>query len=320
MLSSKNRPIPSRKTTHLINAYWLALRPHQWTKNLIVFAAPLFAFDITLGAFLSCLMAFGLFCATSSSFYLLNDIFDVQADRQHPVKCKRPIAAGLIPIPIAFSMALVLLVGAIAIAWCFSKWLGLILICYALLQVAYNLRLKQMVFLDVMAIAAGFVLRAGAGAVATGIVLSSWFLLCTAMLALFLGIEKRKAELRLAEVKGKTTRTVLKHYSLSLLSRMEYTVTTGTILTYSLWSSGPQVQGASTPWMMLTIPFVLYGVFRYQLLSDPGVITIDVTSEHTMKTERPDEILLKDVPVLMTVIGWVLAVFVILLLKRQGVI
>ncbi|HEY9711301.1 MAG TPA: decaprenyl-phosphate phosphoribosyltransferase, partial [Oculatellaceae cyanobacterium] len=255
-----------------LSFYLAALRPRQWTKNLIVFAAPLFAFSINLPSFLGSLLAFVLFCCTSSSFYLFNDIADVESDRQHPIKCKRPIAAGKISIPNAIGIAVVLLAGAIVIGWLQSPNLGATLICYALLQTAYNLRLKRTVILDIVAIATGFILRAYAGAAATEIVVSPWFLLCTAMLALFLGVEKRKAELRLSKIRGGKTRSVLKRYSLPLLTRMESTVTTGAVITYALWSSGPQVSGAPTSWMLLTLPFVLYGIFRYQLLSDPQEI------------------------------------------------
>jgi len=304
------------------NPYLAALRPRQWTKNLIVFAAPLFSLSLSVSTLLGGLLAFGLFCCASSSFYLINDIADVESDRKHPVKCKRPIAAGLISVPVAIAMAVVLLGGSLLIAWLFDRGLGIVITCYALLQVAYNLKLKHTVILDVVAIATGFVLRAYGGAAATNVVLSSWFLLCTGMLALFLGIEKRKAELRLAELKGGTVRAVLGRYSQALLGRMENTVTTGAILTYAIWSSGPNVNGATTAWMMLTLPFVIYGIFRYQLLSDPQEIArrADLGSEKGGRTERPEEILLTDQPILLTVIGWVLTTIIILTLKRQGII
>jgi 4-hydroxybenzoate polyprenyltransferase len=299
-----------------------ALRPRQWTKNLVVFAAPLFAFSINLQSFLSTLFAFILFCSASSGFYLINDIADVAADRQHPVKCKRPIASGLVRIPVAIGMALILLGGALSISWWRSPQLGAAITGYAILQVAYNLKLKRLVILDVIAIASGFVLRAFGGAAATNIVLSAWFLLCTAMLALFLGIEKRKAELRLAQIQGTKLRAVLKRYSLPLLGRMESVVTTGTVLAYALWSAGPALRGASTPWMLLTLPFVLYGIFRYQLLSDPQEISHeeDENLEKGGRTERPEEVLLKDKGILFTVIGWICTCFVILWLKNQGII
>ena len=302
--------------------YIAALRPRQWTKNLVVFAAPLFGFSINLQSLLGGLLAFLLFCCASSSFYLINDIADVESDRQHPVKCKRPIAAGLVSIPVASGMALVLLGSSVAVGWLRSPALGATIIAYAVLQVAYNLRLKRMVILDIGAIATGFVLRAYAGAAATYIVLSPWFVLCTAMLALFLAIEKRKAELRLAQSKGAKPRAVLKRYSLPLLSRMENVVTTGTVVCYALWSSGPVVRGASTSLMLLTLPFVLYGIFRYQLLSDPQQIASykDNEVEQGGRSERPEEILLKDLPILFTVIGWVISCFTILWLRHQQLI
>lgn len=319
-LLKKTLPDIAASPTRL--SYVAALRPRQWTKNLVVFAAPLFAFSINLQSFLGSLLAFVLFCSASSSFYLLNDIADVESDRQHPVKCQRPIAAGLVSIPVALGMALVLLGSALTIGWLRSPSLGATLIGYALLQIAYNLRLKRTVILDIVAIASGFVLRAYAGAAATGIILSPWFLLCTAMLALFLGVEKRKAELRLTAIRGGKTRAVLKRYSLPLLTRMENIVTTGAVMTYAIWSSGPQVSGASTPFMLLTLPFVLYGIFRYQLLSDPEEIArrSDTGLEQGGTSERPEEILITDLPILITVLGWILTTFVILLLKNQGVI
>jgi 4-hydroxybenzoate polyprenyltransferase len=299
-----------------------ALRPRQWTKNLVVFAAPLFAFSINLQSFLVSLLAFTLFCCASSGFYLINDIADVESDRQHPVKCHRPIAAGLVSIPVAWGMALVLLGSAFSLGWLQSPALGATITAYAVLQLAYNLRLKRMVILDIGAIATGFVLRAYAGFAATGVVLSYWFLLCTAMLALFLAVEKRKAELRLSKITGGKTRAILKRYSLSLLTRMENIVTTGSVMTYAIWSSGPQVRGASTPWMLLTLPFVLYGIFRYQLLSDPENIErrSDTEVEAGGRSERPEEVLLTDKPILFTVVAWILTVFGLLWLKHRGLI
>lgn len=302
--------------------YLKALRPRQWTKNLIVFAAPLFAFTINLQSLLGSLLAFALFCGASSSFYLINDIVDVEADRQHPVKSQRPIASGLVSIPLGTGMAVLLLGSVLTLSWLRNPRLGATITAYALLQVAYNLRLKRIVILDIGAIATGFVLRALGGAAATGVVLSSWFLLCTAMLALFLGIEKRKAELRLTQLKGSKPRSVLKRYSLPMLTRMENVVTSSTVVTYALWSSGPYMRGASTSWMLLTLPFLLYGIFRYQLLSDPQEISLNSDSkiEQGGSSERPEEVLLKDVPILLTVIGWVLTCFTILWLKQEALI
>jgi decaprenyl-phosphate phosphoribosyltransferase len=293
-----------------------AIRYRQWTKNLIVFAAPLFAFKLNLPTILASLLTFVLFCGVSSSFYLINDIADVKADRQHPVKCKRPIASGIISVPLAATLASVLLGVALIGSWLLDPRARIAIVAYALLQVGYNFGLKRTAIVDIGAIATGFVIRAYAGAAATGIILSPWFLLCTGMLALFLGIEKRKAELRTVAAKGGTTRAVLKDYSLPLLTRMESIVTPTTVMSYALWSFGPQLQGASTRWMILTLPFVLYGIFRYQLLSDPK----ENLSETQQKSERPEEILLTDLPMAIAVLGWVATVFAILLVKHHGVI
>jgi 4-hydroxybenzoate polyprenyltransferase len=301
------------------------LRPRQWTKNLIVFAAPLFGFSINWPSFFGSLLAFVLFCCASSSFYLINDIADVESDRRHPVKCKRPIASGAVSIPVAIALAVILLGIALSVGWWRSPNLGLTILGYAVLQTAYNLRLKRTVILDIVAIATGFVLRAYAGAAATDIVLSPGFLLCTAMLALFLGIEKRKAELRLFTVlspQGGKMRAVLKRYSLPLLHRMESVVTTGAVISYALWSAGPALQGASTPWMLITLPLVVYGIFRYQLIGDPEEISRrhDIGLEKGGKSERPEEVLLTDKPILLTVIVWIITVFTILFLENQGII
>ena len=305
--------------------YLAALRPRQWTKNLVVFAAPLFAFSIDWSTFFASLLAFILFCCASSSFYLINDLVDVESDRRHPVKCHRPIASGAVSVPAATAMAILLLATSLAVGWGKSVNLGLTLSAYTLLQIAYNFRLKRTVILDIIAIATGFVLRASSGAAAANIVLSPWFLLCTAMLALFLGIEKRKAELRLFTMlasEGGKMRSVLKRYSLPLLNRMESVVTTGAVIAYALWSAGPTLNGASTPWMFVTLPFVLYGIFRYQLISDPEEIARRSSNvgEAGGRSERPEEVLLTDKPILLTVILWIVTIFLILWLKLQGFI
>ncbi|MFH7241507.1 MAG: decaprenyl-phosphate phosphoribosyltransferase [Spirulina sp.] len=308
-----------KKAKKTILPYFLALRPRQWTKNLVIFAAPLFSFSLDLTSWLYSLFAFILFCGLSGSFYLVNDSLDVEADRQHPTKCKRPIAAGLVSVPEAIFMAIFLMVGTIVLGWRHEPMLGTTLIMYAVLQIAYNLKLKHTVILDVVAISLGFVLRAYAGAAASGVSLSSWFLLCTAMLALFLGVEKRKAELRLSQMKGGKSRKVLYRYSLPLLARMEGAVTTGAIMCYALWSSGPTVGGSPTPWMMLTLPFVLYGIFRYQLLSDPDEIARRTNgTDHGGQSERPEEVLLSDRPILLTVASWAATAGIILYLYNQG--
>jgi decaprenyl-phosphate phosphoribosyltransferase len=324
------RTFPSLKGISIadIKPYVTALRPHHWSKNLIVFAAPLFDFNFSLEATVNSVAAFCFFCAVSSSFYLFNDIVDVESDRRHPVKCNRPIAAGLVPVSVATGMALSLLGGSIIWGLHWSLPLGLTLISYAVLQLAYNLKLKRVVLLDILVIASGFVLRALAGAVATGVALSVWFLVCTAMLALFLAIEKRKAELR----HSGGTRAVLKRYSPSLLLRLENSATTGTLMSYALWSTGIPIHATTTtPWMMLTFPFVLYGIFRYQLLSDPqesrqmdgAWMASEITFQERAskeRTERPEDVLLSDMPLLLTLVAWGVTAFTIMWLDHHGLI
>jgi decaprenyl-phosphate phosphoribosyltransferase len=300
----------------------IAMRPRQWTKNLIVFAAVLFAFRLEPQPWISSMVAFCLFCCLSSGFYLLNDVADVEADRLHPVKCKRPIAAGLVPVSVAITIAIFLLAGSLGLGLWYSAGLGLILSAYAAMQIAYNLKLKRTVILDVLAIAMGFVLRACAGGAAASIALSPWFLLCTAMLALFLGVEKRKAELRLCEKRGIPARKVLERYSLDLLTRMESVVTTSALVCYALWASGPVVKGASTVWMMFSLPFVLYGIFRYQLLSDPQETTRRSQNggDSEEQAERPEEVLINDRGILLTVFAWGISCLTILWLSHAGIL
>jgi decaprenyl-phosphate phosphoribosyltransferase len=309
----------TEKTTFKI--FLKALRVRQWTKNLIVFSAPLFAFNLGYDTLLRCSSALWCFCLLSSSFYLINDILDINSDRSHPVKRLRPIASGSIKLYTAKITAFGLATLSLLFGFGLSFNLGCLLVAYALLQILYNLKLKRVVILDVIVIAAGFVLRAYGGATATSVTLSPWFLLCTAMLAMFLGIEKRKAELRIAELRG-STRAVLRRYSLGLLNRMESTVSNGAVISYAIWSSGPGVNGASTSWMLITLPHVLYGVFRYQLLSDPQEIARNKNAGNHQggKTESPEEILLTDKPMLLTVLGWILTVLTVLILKRWQLI
>ncbi len=296
-----------------------AMRPRQWTKNLIVFSAPLFAFHVDVPTALAALGAFALLCCASSGFYLINDVADLEADRRHPVKRHRAIASGRVSVPLAIALAVALLGVALAGGWLTSAALGVAISAYVVLQVAYNAILKRTVLVDIMAIATGFVLRAYAGAAAADVAVSPWFLTCTALLALFLGIEKRKAELRFLGTDSRTTRAVLGEYSLPLLVRMENTVTAGAVITYTIWASGPQVRGAPTPWMLVTIPFVLYGVFRYQMLSTPDdAPRPDATDRRGVRAERPEEVLLTDPPILINALAWALTSFLVLLLQREG--
>jgi decaprenyl-phosphate phosphoribosyltransferase len=290
-----------------LHAIVVACRPRQWPKNLLVFAAPLFAFGFEAEVWLPASGALVAFCVMSSAIYLLNDCLDVEADRAHPSKRNRPIAAGLLSVPLARSTAAFLAVlGIILAAWVAPALAGLILL-YGVIQVGYCLLLKRLPLLDLFCIASGFLLRAIAGAVAAMLPASPWFLLTVGLLALFLAIEKRKAELRVAQDRGVITRKVLERYSLPLLLRLESTVATSAFITYSLWAAGPALRGAPTSWMLLTVPFVLVGIFRYQLLSDPEEALRRRSGATERSSEKPEEILLGDRGIQLTLMGWLLA-------------
>lgn len=281
-----------------------ACRPRQWTKNLLVFAGPLFTFRFESQIWLAATAALLAFCLISSAIYLVNDCLDVEADRAHPSKCRRPIAAGLLSVPTALGTAVVLALLSLGLAWAINPALGVIVLVYGLIQLAYCLSLKRIPLLDLFCIASGFLLRAIAGVVSARLAFSPWFLLTVGLLALFLAVEKRKAELRSTSGRSGVTRQVLQRYSLPLLLRLESLVSTSAFMSYSLWAAGPALKGAPTSWMLLTVPFVLVGIFRYQLLSDPDESERRraLSPDHT--TEKPEEILLGDRGIQLTLLAW----------------
>jgi decaprenyl-phosphate phosphoribosyltransferase len=295
-----------------------ACRPRQWSKNLLVFAAPLFAFRFGADVWLPAAGALVVFCLVSSAIYLLNDCLDVASDRAHPSKCNRPIAAGLVSVPAALSTAAVLAALSLSLAAWITPALAAVVLLYGLIQVGYCLVLKRKPLLDLFCIASGFLLRASAGGVAAQLPLSPWFLLTVGLLALFLAIEKRKAELRLAQDRGVITRAVLERYSLPLLLRLESTVATSAFISYALWAAGPALGGAPTSWMLLTAPFVLVGIFRYQLLSDPEEADRRRSVDAERTSEKPEEILLGDRGIQLTLVGWLLSTTMIGLLSRAS--
>lgn len=293
----------------------LSCRPRQWTKNLLVFAAPLFAFRFEADVWVPAVGAMVAFCLISSAIYLLNDCLDVVADREHPSKRFRPIAAGLVSVPTAMTTAAVLAATSLILAAWVEPTLAGVVLLYGLIQMGYCLQLKRIPLLDLFCIASGFLLRAIAGAVAPMLPTSPWFLLTVGLLALFLAIEKRKAELRVAQGRGVITRKVLERYSLPLLLRLESTVATSAFMSYSLWAAGPVLRGAHTSWMLLTVPLVLVGIFRYQLLSDPEEAERRRAWAPDRSSEKPEEILLGDRGIQLTLAGWVMATVVIGLIR-----
>jgi len=251
-----------------LRALWTSLRPSQWVKNLLVFAALVFghkAGDPT--AVSQAAIAFLLFCAAASGIYLLNDIRDRESDQLHPLKLTRPIASGALPVSIAGTASFVLILGA-----CLgSRWLGnafsLTLIGFVVLQFAYTFALKRIVIIDVFAVALGFVLRAAGGASAIRVEMSSWLLVCSLTLALFLALAKRRHEVILLEDKAEEHRASLSQYSPYFLDQLIGVVTAATVMAYALYTLSPDtVVKFGTHRLVFTLPFVLYGVFRYLYL------------------------------------------------------
>jgi 4-hydroxybenzoate polyprenyltransferase len=295
-----------------------ACRPRQWPKNLLVYASALFSFRSDQQIWFNSTVALVSFCLISSTIYLVNDIIDLEADRAHPSKCRRPIASGALPVPFALAAAAVLFCASLAVAASVSQGLAGVILAYALIQLAYCLQLKRQPLLDIFCIASGFLLRALAGLVATGLGASPWFLLTIGLLALFLAVEKRKAELRISIERGVVTRHVLMRYSLPLLQRLESLVASSAFMAYALWSAGPTLKGAPTSWMLLSVPFVLVGIFRYQLLSDPEESQRRAGANPDQTTEKPEEILLGDRGIHLILLGWLLTVVVVGIAHRQG--
>jgi 4-hydroxybenzoate polyprenyltransferase len=240
-------------------------RPQEWIKNLFVFAGLLFS-----GKFnqphdvLAAVITFVAFCGISSAGYFVNDLVDVELDRRHPKKRFRPLPAGELSEGAAKAIAPALAVAAIAVAFAAVNWqVGLMVIGYGIAQLAYSLGLKQIVIVDVMTLAGLFILRVAAGAVAVEAHASEWLLLCTGMLALFLGFTKRRQEAVSELHEGTSSRPVLEHYSLPFLDQMVAMVTTGTVISYSIYAVNSPIIGNK---MMWTIPPVLYVIFRYLYL------------------------------------------------------
>jgi decaprenyl-phosphate phosphoribosyltransferase len=288
-----------------------ACRPRQWTKNLLVYASALFSFRLAGSIWWSSTLALVAFCLISSAVYLLNDVIDRDADRAHPSKRRRPIASGELPVPTALAAALLLSFLSLIVAVSATSPLAYVIGVYAAIQIGYCLGLKREPLLDLFCIASGFLLRALGGLVATGLGASPWFLLTIGLLALFLAVEKRKAELRISLDRGVVTRQVLLRYSLPLLQRLESLVASSAFMAYALWSAGPTLRGASTSWMLLTVPFVIAGIFRYQLLSDPEETERRCARYPDRNCEKPEEILLGDRGIQLTLLGWLATAIVV---------
>lgn len=278
------------------------MRPKQWTKNGFIFAALLFdikLLDVTYVGRTT--LAFILFCILSGSVYLINDLTDIDRDRQHPVKRNRPLASGGLSKSWAVSAAIVLPIIALSLSFLLQPLFGLIALVYFVIQLFYSFGMKDVVILDVMIIAAGFVLRVAAGsAVAEAERFSPWLYVCITLLALFLALGKRRNELLLLEASALGHRKVLQEYSPQLLDEMIALVTSSTVIAYSLYTFSAENLPPNKS-MMLTIPFFLYSIFRYLYLIYQKNLG-----------GSPEEILLRDVPFVISNLCWGVTVVLIL--------
>jgi decaprenyl-phosphate phosphoribosyltransferase len=274
-------------------------RPHQWTKNVLVFAAPLAAGVIReRSVVIDVVLAFIAFCMAASGTYLLNDAQDVESDRQHPTKRNRPIAAGTVPVSLAYGLAVVLIVGAVTLGFVVERNLGFTLLAYLLLTTAYSYKLKQMPVYDIVAVAAGFVLRAVAGAAATGVPISEWFFIVTSFGALLMVVGKREGERKLLADEAGAVRSTLSAYSGNYLLYLRAVASGVVLIGYCLWAfesaKKPGVSPDAEIWFQLSIvPFVI-AILRYGLLLDRG------------EGAEPERLILKDRPLLFAGACWAL--------------
>lgn len=316
VIGKVSRPITIR-TARRTRALVSALRPRQWTKNLAVFAGIVFAQRLLiLASFERAVLAFLAFCLASSTIYLLNDLLDLENDRQHPVKCKRPLASGELPVPwavatmgtlVSICTGLILLIFRLplepqpdlfASVGGANVLFALSIASYLLLMVMYSVRLKHVVLLDVFIIASGFLLRILAGAVVISVIISPWLYLVTILLSLFLALGKRRHELVLLQDQAARHRRILTNYNLPLLDQLITIVTAAILMAYSLYTFQASTGGHR---LMVTIPLVLYGMFRYLYL-------VHVHREGG----SPEEVLLRDRHMLGTIVLCTAIIIVIL--------
>lgn len=282
------------------------LRPKQWSKNIFVFAALVFDHKLTDPDLLILTgAAFVVLCLLSSSVYVLNDLADIEKDRVHPKKRFRPIASGALPLPVAYGALAVLAPGALAAAFGLGTSFGLVALVYFGSNVLYSFWLKHVVLIDVMVLASGFLLRAVGGAELIGSAISPWLYICVSLLALFIGFGKRRGELLIAQ-NGGATRKVLNDYSLAFIDQLINLVASSTIVAYSFYTFSAENLPRNHA-MMLTIPFVLYGLLRYLYL-------IHVKGEGG----APDELVFVDRPLQLAFGLWALAVVLVLYLNPVG--
>jgi len=288
----------------------LLLRPKQWIKNLFVFAALVFSHHLFEWDYAkSSLLGFALFCATASTIYIINDILDRDRDRLHPKKKHRPIASGNISVPSAITTAILILGVAIPFSFDLPYKFGFCLAFYFIMNLSYSLFLKEVVLIDVFVIAIGFMLRVVGGALVINVPISSWLILTTMFLSLFLAVAKRRGELVMLESKSEEgkkpteiTRKVLEHYSVEFTEQLTTICASGFVISYALYTvSDRTVKIFGTENLIFTTPFVLYGIFRYLYLLHKKNLG-----------ENPTEVVLTDVPMVLNFIAYAIAMFFII--------
>ena len=283
-------------------AVLLSLRPRQWVKNFFVFAGLIFSQSLVTPLVWPALAAFAIFCALSGAIYLFNDLADVEKDRLHPTKRRRPIASGTLSVPAGAAIGVLTLVGSLVAAYALSARFGVVATVYAALLTAYSVWLKHVVILDVLTVAIGFVLRAVAGAAAIGVEISGWLVICTILVALFLALGKRRHEYLTLHGDAAAHRPILAEYSESFLDQMVAVVTASTVTAYALYTMSPDtVAKFHTRWLPLTLPFVLYGVFRYLYLLYRRELG-----------GNPSDLLLSDRALLINTVLWMVALLLVI--------
>ncbi len=299
-------PLQAVQTRHgvlsVLVALVVSLRPRQWVKNLFVFAGLVFAQKLFTPAAWVSLGAFGIFCGLSGAIYLLNDVADRHRDRLHPRKRTRPVASGRLGVTTAALAAGLLIGGGLAAGAWISPPFAMAAVAYVALLIAYSKWLKHFVIIDVIVVACGFVLRAVAGALAIDVEISGWLLICTILIALFLALGKRRHEYLALDTKAASHRPILAEYSPALLDQMIAVVTASTVTAYALYTMAAEtVAKFNTHLLPATLPFVLYGIFRYLYLL-----------YRRQLGGNPSELLLSDRPLLLNALAWTLAVLLII--------
>jgi len=299
-----------RKLTLILkipSAILVSMRPQQWVKNTILFAGLIFSKHLLDSAYLfRSLSGFLIFCLLSGSIYIINDIFDIDEDKKHPSKCRRPIASGRLNIFTAVIWAMLSSAVSLFLAFKLNLLFGLVALIYFIQNLLYSRYFKHVVILDVMIVAAGFVLRAIAGAAIIAVNASEWLILCAFLLALFLGFVKRRQELVFLGDNAKSHRKILQEYSSYFLDAMIYIATASTVIAYAFYTMSEEtINKFHTDKLILTLPFVLYGIYRYlYLVFQKG------------EGDNPTRTLLKDIPLQVDIILWIAVINLIIYFAR----